>query len=155
MDFKKYEPLKDFRGFDDYYHYTNELSSAVFGKNINDAYYRLLMLDHFIIYLILKDFRQYNNIKTQNYKLKELYKMKKEYDFSFVTKKYTKLIEDNNYVNYVLKTQNKYDLSKLCSYEIDRKIERKNNIYQIIFLILGVVLALPTLIDFLLKYFFS
>ena len=117
-----------------------------------DAYYRLLMLDHFIIYLILFDFKIYNQIKIKSTSLKKLYQLKEDYEYSFITKKYAKLVEDNEYICYVLDTQNKYELSSLCSFSIDRKMTFKNNRFQYIFTIIGLLLAFIPLIDLILRY---
>lgn len=146
LDFKTYKPLKDFRGLTDYYHFANELSSVVYGNYLKDAHYRLLMLDHFVIYLILKDFWYYKKINS--YGLKKLYEIKNTYEYSYATLKYAQLVEDNNYINYVLRTQNKQNLSKVCASAIDKKIELKNNRFQIVLTILGLLFAIPTLIEF-------
>jgi len=149
LNFKKYKSLEDFRNLTDYYHYSNELSSVIYGNNLLEAYYRLLMLDHFIIYLILKDFRYYDKIKKNEYGLKELYKIKEFYDFSYATLKYARFVEDNDYICYVLETQNKYNLNNICTSAIDKKIELKNDRFQSILGILAILLAVPTLIEFL------
>lgn len=149
FDFKKYKPLEDFRHLTDYYHYSNELSSVIYGNNLLEAYYRLLMLDHFIIYLILRDFRYYNKIKKNEYSLKELYEIKEFYGFSYATLKYARFVEDNDYICYVFEIQNKYNLNNICASAIDKKIELKNARFQSILGILGILLAVPTLIEFL------
>lgn len=153
MDLKEYKPSKDFRTIKDFYHYTNELTSVVYGENLITAYYRLLMLDHFIIYLLLNDFNQYGKIIKKKYGLKKLYEIKENYEFSYATLKYAKLVEDNEYICYVLKNQNKYKLNNICNIAIDREIESRRNRFQIILTIIGLILALVPIIEFIQKFF--
>lgn len=143
-DFKSYEELKDYRTLDDYYHYSSETSSLIYGSDINQPYMKVLILDYEIIYLILNDFVVYNTLKNDKLSLKELYKLRDDYLFKFATKKYNKYELENDYINDILNLENRYDLKDLISESINKKIEKRNDLFQKNITIITIVLTIFT-----------
>ena len=149
IDIKENTELKDYRIANDYYHYSDQSLSVLIGENVSSEINWITILDTIIIHDLLNDSAYLNNIYDNTYSLKELLQIQEEYERKSSFKNHFPLIEGNDYINSIFNLLNKNDVNNVISNAIERKKEDKQNKKELVLSILGCILAVPTLYDYI------
>ena len=149
--FKKNIEIKDYRIIDDYYHYSNKLHSVIYGKEAIKSYNLIVLLDIIIINKVLYDLFIYNNINEDLYSLKELYRIQEDYERESAFYHYFPFVEENNYIEDILKQVNNSNINSIINSSIERKINEKNNYVDHFYSCIGCLLASPVLYDYFIE----
>ena len=151
IDVKEDKELKDYRLANDYKHYSNQILSVLIGENVSSEIWWIILLDTIIIQDLLNDCTYLNNIYDNNYSLKELLQIQEEYERKTSFKKHFPLVEGNDYINSIFNLLNKYDVNTAISNAIERKKEDKHNKKELLISIIGCILAVPALYDYIIE----